>query len=207
MGEAEGPAGRPAETRRFALLMRGLKERSGQSYGSLARQLHVSTSTLHRYCNGEAVPTEFATVDRFVRACGADHDEAVELHRAWLLADARRRAAERSGTPSASRPAGSASGSATGAGRTDVSPGRTDVPSGRTDVSSARADGAGGGAGTGTGGAGTKQGAGSGATDPVPRAAAAARGVPAGATGQPGAERPGYAPSRMPWYRRRAVLG
>ncbi|MCJ1680222.1 helix-turn-helix domain-containing protein [Streptomyces sp. APSN-46.1] len=81
MGEAE----------RFARLMRELKERAGLSYGALARRLHTSTSTLHRYCNGEAVPTEFAVVDRFARACGATRPEAVDLHRAWLLADARRR--------------------------------------------------------------------------------------------------------------------
>lgn len=31
-------------------------------------------------------------VDRFARACGATREEALDLHRAWLLADARRRA-------------------------------------------------------------------------------------------------------------------
>ncbi|WKD37487.1 helix-turn-helix domain-containing protein [Streptomyces xanthophaeus] len=72
--------------------MRELKERAGLSYGALARRLHTSTSTLHRYCNGEALPAEFAVVDRFARACGATQGEAVDLHRAWLLADARRRA-------------------------------------------------------------------------------------------------------------------
>ncbi|MFD5412710.1 helix-turn-helix domain-containing protein [Streptomyces nojiriensis] len=82
MSEAEG----------FARLMRGLKERAGLSYGALARRLHTSTSTLHRYCKGEALPVEFAVVDRFARACGATREEALDLHRAWLLADARRRA-------------------------------------------------------------------------------------------------------------------
>lgn len=81
-----------AEAENFARLMRELKERAGLSYGVLARRLHTSTSTLHRYCNGEALPVEFAVVDRFARACGASAGEAVELHRAWLLADARRRA-------------------------------------------------------------------------------------------------------------------
>ncbi|MFF5443744.1 helix-turn-helix domain-containing protein [Streptomyces sp. NPDC012888] len=79
------------ETETFARLMRELKDRSGLSYGALARKLHTSTSTLHRYCNGTAVPAEFAAVERFARACGASPAEAVELHRAWLLADARRR--------------------------------------------------------------------------------------------------------------------
>ncbi|WP_405531931.1 helix-turn-helix domain-containing protein [Streptomyces avidinii] len=81
-----------SEAENFARLMRELKERAGLSYGALARRLHTSTSTLHRYCNGEALPTEFAVVDRFARACGASQGEAVDLHRAWLLADARRRA-------------------------------------------------------------------------------------------------------------------
>lgn len=36
-------------------------------------------------------------VDRFARACGATREEALDLHRAWLLADARRRAAAAEG--------------------------------------------------------------------------------------------------------------
>ncbi len=39
----------------FAALLRELKDRSGLSYGVLAKRLHMSTSTLHRYCNGDAV--------------------------------------------------------------------------------------------------------------------------------------------------------
>ncbi|MFE4787805.1 helix-turn-helix domain-containing protein [Streptomyces sp. NPDC056756] len=89
--ERNSGTGRSAEAQAFARLMRELKERSGRSYGALARVLHTSTSTLHRYCGGEALPAEFAVVDRFARACGATPAEAVELHRAWLLADARRR--------------------------------------------------------------------------------------------------------------------
>ncbi|WP_406117088.1 helix-turn-helix domain-containing protein [Streptomyces virginiae] len=81
-----------SEAEHFARLLRELKERAGLSYGALARRLHTSTSTLHRYCNGEALPAEFAVVDRFARACGATQGEAVDLHRAWLLADAQRRA-------------------------------------------------------------------------------------------------------------------
>ncbi|MFI8388076.1 helix-turn-helix domain-containing protein [Streptomyces sp. NPDC085540] len=81
-----------SEAEDFARLMRELKERAGLSYGALARRLHTSTSTLHRYCKGEALPAEFAVVDRFARACGATREEVMDLHRAWLLADARRRA-------------------------------------------------------------------------------------------------------------------
>lgn len=70
----------------------GLKERSGLSYGQLSTRLHLSTSTLHRYCNGTAIPAEFATLERFARTCGAEREELITLHRTWLLADAVRRA-------------------------------------------------------------------------------------------------------------------
>ncbi|MFF9041504.1 helix-turn-helix domain-containing protein [Streptomyces sp. NPDC014892] len=75
----------------FAELLRELKERSGLSYGVLAKRLHMSTSTLHRYCNGDAVPTDYAPVERLARLCKASPEELVELHRAWVLADATRR--------------------------------------------------------------------------------------------------------------------
>lgn len=74
----------------LAELLRELKERSGLSYGVLAKRLHMSTSTLHRYCNGDAVPTEFAPVERFARLCKASPEELVEVHRRWILADASR---------------------------------------------------------------------------------------------------------------------
>ncbi|MFJ6571657.1 helix-turn-helix domain-containing protein [Streptomyces sp. NPDC091292] len=82
-----GEAGRD-ETAAFAERLRDLKERSGLSYGTLAKRLHMSTSTLHRYCNGDAVPTEYAAVERFARLCKASPDELVEIHRAWVVADA-----------------------------------------------------------------------------------------------------------------------
>ncbi|MFF0623374.1 helix-turn-helix domain-containing protein [Streptomyces sp. NPDC004296] len=75
----------------FARQLRELKERSGHSYGVLATQLHFSTSTLHRYCNGTAVPADYAPVERFAQQCGANSDELMTLHRRWLLADAMRR--------------------------------------------------------------------------------------------------------------------
>ncbi|MEV7285637.1 helix-turn-helix transcriptional regulator [Streptomyces sp. NPDC093252] len=74
----------------FAELLRELKERSGLSYGVLAKRLHLSTSTLHRYCNGDAVPADYAPVERFARVCRAAPEELVELHRRWVLADAMR---------------------------------------------------------------------------------------------------------------------
>ncbi|MFF2944596.1 helix-turn-helix domain-containing protein [Streptomyces niveus] len=79
------------EAKAFAELLTELKDRSGQSYGALAAKLHVSTSTLHRYCNGDAVPAEFSAAERFGRLCGAKGEEFVELHRRWILADEARR--------------------------------------------------------------------------------------------------------------------
>ncbi|MFH9771410.1 helix-turn-helix domain-containing protein [Streptomyces microflavus] len=79
------------EAEHFAALLKELKDRSGRSYGVLAGRLHVSTSTLHRYCNGDAVPNEYAPVERFARLCGAVGDELVEVHPRWIVADAARR--------------------------------------------------------------------------------------------------------------------
>lgn len=82
------------ETEEFAAYLRGLKERSGHSYGTLARKLHTSTSTLHRYCSGASVPARYAPVERLARLCGAGPEELLELHRRWLRADAVRGRAE-----------------------------------------------------------------------------------------------------------------
>ncbi|MFE7352383.1 helix-turn-helix domain-containing protein [Streptomyces sp. NPDC057543] len=79
------------EAGEFAALLKELKDRSGRSYGVLAGRLHVSTSTLHRYCNGDAVPNEYAPVERLARLCAASPEELVELHRRWIVADAARR--------------------------------------------------------------------------------------------------------------------
>ncbi|MEU1123957.1 helix-turn-helix domain-containing protein [Streptomyces sp. NPDC005899] len=79
------------EIQDFAALLRGLKERSGLSYGALAQKLHMSTSTVHRYCNGDAVPHDYAPVERFARVCRASADELVALHRKWILADEAKR--------------------------------------------------------------------------------------------------------------------
>ncbi|MFD7342095.1 helix-turn-helix domain-containing protein [Streptomyces violascens] len=94
------------ESEQFAALLRELKDRSGRSYGVLAGKLHMSTSTLHRYCNGDAVPNEYAPVERLARLCGATPEESVELHRRWILADeARRRARGANAGPVAVEPA------------------------------------------------------------------------------------------------------
>ncbi|MEV6024624.1 helix-turn-helix domain-containing protein [Streptomyces sp. NPDC052036] len=85
----------------FGQLLRELKERSGLSYGTLAKRLHLSTSTLHRYCTGDVVPTDYAPVERLARLCKASPEELVDLHRRWVLADAVR---ERKGKAPAVRP-------------------------------------------------------------------------------------------------------
>ncbi|MFE9602618.1 helix-turn-helix domain-containing protein [Streptomyces hokutonensis] len=89
------------ETADFAALIRELKDRSGLSYGVLAKRLHMSTSTLHRYCNGDAVPTEYAPVERFARLCKATPDELVEAHRRWILADGARQRERKSAAATA----------------------------------------------------------------------------------------------------------
>ncbi|MER7498191.1 helix-turn-helix domain-containing protein [Streptomyces pharetrae] len=95
----------------FAALLRELKERSGLSYGVLAKRLHMSTSTLHRYCNGDAVPTDYAPVERLARLCKASPEELVELHRRWVVADAGRgRRPAASEVPPARRREGPAGG-------------------------------------------------------------------------------------------------
>ena len=94
----------------FATLLRQLKDRTDRSYGSLARRLNMNTSTLHRYCAGEAVPQDFAPVERLAAFCEATPEERLELHRLWLLAVAARQrpraAGEGAGAESADALAG-----------------------------------------------------------------------------------------------------
>ncbi|MFE2580970.1 helix-turn-helix domain-containing protein [Streptomyces sp. NPDC059378] len=74
----------------FALSLTRLKERTDRSYAALARRVGVHASTLHRYCSGEAVPQDFAGVERFAALCGASPEERMELHHRWVMADAAR---------------------------------------------------------------------------------------------------------------------
>jgi len=83
-------SGHDDEVAAFAKLLRELKERTDRSYGALARRLNMNTSTLHRYCAGDAVPQDFAPVERFAALCGATPEERLELHRRWLAALAAR---------------------------------------------------------------------------------------------------------------------
>jgi plasmid maintenance system antidote protein VapI len=100
--EAQGAGG----TGEFAALLLELKDRSGLSYGALAKRLHMSTSTLHRYCNGTAMPHEYAPAERLARVCRATPQELMELHRRWILADAARRSRPDQATATGARNAG-----------------------------------------------------------------------------------------------------
>ncbi|NYI06368.1 helix-turn-helix domain-containing protein [Allostreptomyces psammosilenae] len=105
MGPEETESTIGTETRRLAELLTGLKNRSGRSYESLARRVGTSSSALHRYCNGDAVPGDFGTVERFARACGAGREELLEVHRQWILADAERERRRARGAEAQQRPA------------------------------------------------------------------------------------------------------
>ena len=78
------------DAKRLAGYMQMLKDRSGRSFDALGRRAGVSGSSLHRYCAGTTVPTEFASLLAFGKACGATRDELRELQRLWVLADADR---------------------------------------------------------------------------------------------------------------------
>ncbi|MGW5640790.1 helix-turn-helix domain-containing protein, partial [Streptomyces sp. NPDC003832] len=88
----------------FALLLRRLKERTDRSYAALARRMGVHASTLHRYCSGEAVPQDFAGIERFAVLCGASPEERTELHRRWIMAHTARQRSRPSDTRQAPGP-------------------------------------------------------------------------------------------------------
>ncbi|NEB01006.1 helix-turn-helix domain-containing protein [Streptomyces sp. SID13726] len=77
-------------TEKFAAYLRMLKDRSGRGYDRLGKEAGVSGSSLHRYCSGLSVPTEYRVVHAFGKVCGASAEELRELHRLWALADSDR---------------------------------------------------------------------------------------------------------------------
>lgn len=81
----------PREVQEFAAHLRILKDHAGRTYEALAKRTGVSSSALHRYCNGKSVPLEFAPLERLARACGASREELRELQQRWFLADAVRK--------------------------------------------------------------------------------------------------------------------
>src|SRR5690242_2239285 len=64
----------------------------------------MNTSTLHRYCAGEAVPQDFAPVERLAAFCEATPEERLELHRLWLLAVAARQRPRAAGEGAGAEP-------------------------------------------------------------------------------------------------------
>ncbi|MFE5396222.1 helix-turn-helix domain-containing protein [Streptomyces sp. NPDC056568] len=184
----------------FAALLRALKERTDRSYGSLARRLGMNTSTLHRYCAGDAVPLDFAPVERFAALCGASSQQRLELHRRWLLAvTARRRPRAAGVAPSApdAMAAEAVGDAAGGAGTADTAVGTAETAV----EGSARADaapGAGGGPAAETAPAPGTHGTPAPPAPPEPPA-------PVG-PGRPGGPQSAPASSRRPWYRRRRLV-
>ncbi|MEU2775514.1 helix-turn-helix domain-containing protein [Streptomyces sp. NPDC007162] len=83
---------------KFAARLRMLKDRSGRGYDRLGREAGASGSSLHRYCSGLSVPTDYRVVHAFAKVCGASAEELRELHRLWALADAYRDAAAATAT-------------------------------------------------------------------------------------------------------------
>ncbi|MGW2959947.1 helix-turn-helix domain-containing protein [Streptomyces sp. NPDC001220] len=75
------------QTDKFAAHLRMLKDRSGRGYDRLGKEAGVSGSSLHRYCSGLSVPTDYRVVHAFAKVCGASAEELRELHRLWALAD------------------------------------------------------------------------------------------------------------------------
>lgn len=88
-----------------------LKDRTDRSYGQLARRLNMNTSTLHRYCAGDAVPLDFAPVERFAALCEATPQERLELHRLWILAVAARQRSRSAASAAAGSTPSAADGS------------------------------------------------------------------------------------------------
>lgn len=67
-------------------LLEALKRRSGQSYQQIGRCVSASKSTVYRYCTGQSVPPDFATIERIAKVCQADKAEMAALHRLWIQA-------------------------------------------------------------------------------------------------------------------------
>ncbi|MFF8530919.1 helix-turn-helix domain-containing protein [Streptomyces sp. NPDC015532] len=82
----------PSQTEKFAACLRMLKDRSGRGYDRLGKEAGVGGSSLHRYCSGLGVPTDYRVVHSFGKVCGASPEELRELHRLWALADTERNA-------------------------------------------------------------------------------------------------------------------
>ncbi|MFJ3800464.1 helix-turn-helix domain-containing protein [Streptomyces sp. NPDC090088] len=193
------------DVEQFAALLRRLKDRTDRSYGSLARRLGMNTSTLHRYCAGEAVPQDYAPVERLAAFCGATQEERLDLHRLWLLAvTARQRpkageeAAEPAKTEGALKPT-KTEGALKPTGDERVS-GPDSRTAGRADGGARNVDDGTGGDGGGTSGSPPRLDAG------APDAALPASDAPGPGSRESTVQGDAVRPTGRPWYRRRRTV-
>ena len=74
----------------LASLLSRLKDESGLSYAELARRTLTTASTLHRYCTGAVVPSDYRVVASIAEETGADGEALAALAVAWSQARAAR---------------------------------------------------------------------------------------------------------------------
>jgi hypothetical protein len=74
--------------KQLGALLEDLKQRSGRSYQWIGQSVRASKSTVYRYCTGQIVPPDFATVERIAKACNAGRAEMAALHQLWMAASA-----------------------------------------------------------------------------------------------------------------------
>lgn len=83
----------------LAAYLSDLKTRSGLSYEQLGSKVHLSRSSVHRYCTGRSVPATFAPVEAIATACRADRQDLAKLYRLWERADLSRAAVQEPPAP------------------------------------------------------------------------------------------------------------
>ncbi|MFI2039339.1 helix-turn-helix domain-containing protein [Streptomyces bottropensis] len=72
--------------KQLGALLEDLKQRSGHSYQRIGQGVRASKSTVYRYCTGQIVPPDFATIERIAKTCNAGKAEMAELYRLWMAA-------------------------------------------------------------------------------------------------------------------------
>ncbi|GIH08196.1 NTPase [Rhizocola hellebori] len=70
----------------FAAALRSVKVRAGLNLRDWARVCYLSRASLHRYCRGQAVPSDYVVVQRLAEAASASKEETVTLHHLWVVA-------------------------------------------------------------------------------------------------------------------------
>uniref|UniRef100_UPI00062C712D helix-turn-helix domain-containing protein n=1 Tax=Streptomyces stelliscabiei TaxID=146820 RepID=UPI00062C712D len=72
--------------KQLGALLEDLKQRSGHSYQWIGQSVCASKSTVYRYCTGQIVPPDFATIERIAKTCNAGKAEMAALYRLWMAA-------------------------------------------------------------------------------------------------------------------------